>query len=1069
MHPEREVERRRQAQRLLVELLDLEPGKRAARLAEACGEDRALRSEVESLLAAAAESEGFLDTPAMLAAVEHGAHDEPSLAGRVVGGYELVEPIGRGGMGVVYRARQRSPERDVAVKVTPAAFSPAARRRFDGETRALAMLQHPGIALVLESGLDPASGAAWIAMEYVAGGASITAYAEAARLSLDERLALFAEACHAVHHGHLKGVIHRDLKPSNILVGADGRVKVIDFGIAKLLGSEERKPQATATGLPIGTLPYMSPEQCAGEAADVRSDVYSLGVVLHELAAGRPPFAVEELSLESALKTIRAQAPPPLRRVAPATPRDLETIVLAALDKDPARRYQSVAGLVDDLARLGGHRPIEARPAGWTHHAALFARRHVALVAAAAIVVLAMGVATAVSLRFAWVAERERDAAIRESYVSMVANAGDALDRREFRRLQQCLEEAPSGLRGWEWRYLARQMVVADAVFAAHRARVFSVAWSPTGDLLASGDINGSLRLWHADGRPAGEPIELRRPVFGLDFTSDGGLLAVAANEQPIRLFRVGLAGERAVLTPIERRFELIKAGVASLDIAPGDATLACAGEGGVRLWRLADGTELATFPVLGASRSVRFDPAGERLAMTNGAAIEIRRVSDGALLRRIEASASSVECVAWRPDGLEFASGDGAGRIALWDPASGEPRGELPPQARELRSLAYTPDGRQIVAAGADQQVRIYELASRAPSAALGGHYDMIHALALSPDGRRAATASSDRTARVWDLTRDEGRVTKRIGESWRPFVRGIAYSPDSTRLLVTTERGLLLVLDATTWETVAEATSTAPGITSVAFSPDGRRIAIGSASGRIELLRPDLRSEGIVLEGHRRAVTCLDFSPDGKQLASGGTDQSVRIWSLEGPQAGGCVQTFHGVAEGNNEGHAAEVSALAFARDGRSVFSAGLDAAVIRWDLATGRRRWRTSAHDDSITALALHPAGRELVSGGRDQRFVVYGAEDGRVEAVLEGHSQWATGIAFSSAGDRMFTASAATGVKVWDWPGRSELLTLRDASLGSLRSIRCRPDDREIVVGGAGAVSRWSVDELRGPQP
>jgi hypothetical protein len=338
-------------------------------------------------------------------------------------------------MGSVYEAQQDQPRRLVALKVLRGALgSRGSVRRFEEEAGILARLRHPGIAQVYEAGTyDDGGGATpYFAMELVPDACPIVAFARERRLGVRERLALFLAACDAVSHGHQRAVIHRDLKPGNILVDREGRPKVIDFGVARTIGPEPDP----VTQQVVGTLSYMSPEQCAGPGeADVRSDVYALGVVLYELLVGTRPYEVEELSLPEAARVVREG---PVTRPSAAQPElrgDLETIMLKALEKDPRRRYQSVAELSEDLQRLLSNRPILARPATMVYQARMFARRNKGLVGAIAAIAATLVVATAVSMDFGLRAgERAREAE--------AARTAQAVEAARARRISVFLEGA---------------------------------------------------------------------------------------------------------------------------------------------------------------------------------------------------------------------------------------------------------------------------------------------------------------------------------------------------------------------------------------------------------------------------------------------------------------------------------------------------------------------------------------------------------------------------------------------------------------------------------------------------
>ena len=311
--------------------------------------------------------------------------------------YRVVRELGRGGMGVVYEAEQSFParsvaQRSVALKVIASRIaSETAVRRFELEAEALARLQHPSIAQIYEAGfLDDSEGPRpFFAMEFVQG---VRLDDHAKESDRSTTLDVFRQIAEAVHHAHCRGVIHRDLKPGNILIDERGRPKVLDFGVARLTGGSRDSLLETEPLHLLGTLPYMSPEQVAHDTReiDVRSDVYSLGVILFELLSGRLPFLLEETPLPQAVLTICADRAPLLGRVDPSLRGDLETIVAKALEKERDRRYDSALALADDIRRFLHHEPIEARPASARYQLKMFARRHRGLSVAIAAVMLGL-------------------------------------------------------------------------------------------------------------------------------------------------------------------------------------------------------------------------------------------------------------------------------------------------------------------------------------------------------------------------------------------------------------------------------------------------------------------------------------------------------------------------------------------------------------------------------------------------------------------------------------------------------------------------------------------------------
>mgnify|MGYP002633698002 CR=1 FL=1 len=333
-----------------------------------------------------------------------------------VPGYRVLDTLGEGGMGTVYRAEQASPRRIVALKVIkPGVLSPEHLHRFARETEVLGRLQHIGIAHIYEAGTAEGGRAPYFAMEYIAGE-PLTTHAETRRLDTRARLALMADICDAVHHAHQRGVIHRDLKPANILVTESGQPKILDFGIARVTDADVRATMGTDLGQLVGTLPYMSPEQVGGDPLDLdtRSDVYTLGVILFELLAGRRPYPLGR-QLTEAARIITEEEPPSLGTLDRAWRGDVEAIAARSLEKEKTRRYQSAAELAADIRRYLGNEPIEARPLTTLYQLRKFTRRHTALVGGAAATVAALLIGLVATGYFMVQAQAERDRATAEA------------------------------------------------------------------------------------------------------------------------------------------------------------------------------------------------------------------------------------------------------------------------------------------------------------------------------------------------------------------------------------------------------------------------------------------------------------------------------------------------------------------------------------------------------------------------------------------------------------------------------------------------------------------------------
>ncbi|MCE9596287.1 MAG: serine/threonine-protein kinase [Planctomycetes bacterium] len=445
-------------------LVELPPADRASALAEFETRDPASAAEVRALLVADSASGGFLerDHPPTTSSAPR--------AGDRLGRFELVRPLGSGGMGLVWEAKQTQPERRVALKIlTSSAWSRAERWRFEYEAQVLAGLNHASIAQLFEAGTETQSGGeiAWFAMELVEDARDLVTAADERRLDRDARLALFAELCEAVQYGHRRGVIHRDLKPANVLVGRDGRLKLIDFGVARAVeGSSATPSLRTHTGELVGTLQYMAPEQVAGrnDEIDARCDVYALGVILFRLIAGADPFDFRGASLARVAELVATAEPRRPSALRADLAGDLEWILLRALEKDPARRYQSVADLAQDLRRFREHEPVAAHAPSLAYRVRKYLRRHRA--AAAIVAALVLGVALAIGglvsgMRKARAGEQAAQSSADESARQTVRA------EREATRNRQVLQIVEHLFDGVEDTIAGRDVKVADLLDAA--------------------------------------------------------------------------------------------------------------------------------------------------------------------------------------------------------------------------------------------------------------------------------------------------------------------------------------------------------------------------------------------------------------------------------------------------------------------------------------------------------------------------------------------------------------------------------------------------------------------------
>lgn len=451
---------------------------REALLDEACAGDADLRAEVDELLAA--DELPPVLTQVLEPEVERAMAvlDPGQLAGKQVGGYRIERLLAAGGMGAVYEAEQDEPRRRVAVKTLRVGLDgDRIRRRFRLEVEVLARLEHPGIARIYEAGTfveGSGAGAAelpWFAMEYVEGARDVVSYARDEQLTRDQRLELLLQVCDAVHHGHTRGVVHRDLKPGNLLVGRDGQVKVIDFGVARMVAEGDQPSLSrTAAGQLVGTLQYMSPEQLGGRTDEVgtASDVYALGLLMAELLTGRRVVDLSGLSLAQAASLVQDGPPPDLAAFDPSLPSDLTWIVRRAVEKEPGRRYASVAELASDVRRWQRGEPVLAGPPTARYRASRFVRRHRVAVAGGVVVLVSLVAGLAVALWGLFDAREQADRA--ENVAGFLLDAFLTVDVRRQGSDARVADVLDGALAKLEQRFPEADLGRADALAALGNA-----------------------------------------------------------------------------------------------------------------------------------------------------------------------------------------------------------------------------------------------------------------------------------------------------------------------------------------------------------------------------------------------------------------------------------------------------------------------------------------------------------------------------------------------------------------------------------------------------------------------
>jgi WD40 repeat protein len=917
---------------------------------------------------------------------------------RRFGRFLLLSELGRGGMGLVHRAWDERAGRVVALKtlLPDALRDPEVPARFAREAQALARLRHPGIVPVHESGEHERR--PYLVMDLVEGRTFDRALA--AGMDLRSRVKVVLDAARALDHAHEQGVIHRDLKPSNVMIGADGRTLVMDFGLAKVVDARTR---LSLTGAVLGTPAYLSPEQADGRGAvDARTDVWGLGATLYHALAGKPPF--EGASEMNVLLAVATKDPEPPGRTHPEIGA-LDAICLRCLEKDPARRYPTPAALAGDLERWLANEPIATT------------RSRAPLVIAAGTLALAAVVAAA-GLR-------------RPSPEPPPPPRRDAPPPAEAPPVAVPRPALPAFCLDFLRTPHTERLAVLGGYELSHASEVHGVAVTPDGRVLVScGSYgrDGTIKTWSLatgeelkclplsgteptclalspDGRRAlvGATDKLVRVVdlarckvvsqlgpcdhkiSAVAWSPDGARALVATEKDELGLWDVGLARARYLLG---FKNHLAQVGFST------DGTLAigCEEHGNAWIWELEGNGRRAVAP----GRSLTLSAAwllddGRRIAtVALDGTIALWETGASKPTSTLGQGSGHVRSTALSHDRLIVGDEDGSSRV--WSLASGQLVATLPGADGEVRACGFTPDGKRAVT-GSDGAIRVWEIDGAREVLARPGHRGAVHGVAFSPDGKTIASVGHDRTWRLWDVAADrEARVPSSGGDA----LECLAFAPDGKRLAVGGRDGSLALVSLEDGSRVPLACG-AP-VLAAAWDPTGRFVVAGTAKGAVLSFEAATGRPARPLAPHAGEARAVVFTRDGRLVSAGGQDREVRVSRFDGDDE----PRTRRIAKIAGE----EIRTIAVPPDGKQALVGLLDDKIAVLDLVSadleveGTLERPAKSH---ITSLAASPDGELAASTSDDHAIVLWNLRDRRPIDTIDLSSSADVGLSVAFAPD------------------------------------------------------------------
>ncbi len=992
---------------------------------------------------------------------------------KVFGDYEIIEPIAEGGMGIVYKAIQKSLNRIVAIKMIKSGQLATASevQRFKTEAAAAARLDHPNIVPIYEIGEQ--DGIYFYSMRYI-DGQNLSMLINKSPMNQKRAAKILSAIARAIHYAHQHGVLHRDLKPTNVLIDKNGEPLLTDFGLAKLLEQQESFTQSQAV---FGSASYMSPEQALGKTAEisVSSDVYSLGAILYEMLTGRPPFIGR--NFVETIKQVIDSEPVKPSEINPKVDPELEIICLKCLEKQPEHRYGSAGELAVELERWLNGEPILAKPATRLQKIKKWAKRKpaIATLVALLIIVATFGISGVLwqwreaiaakqiaeqkaidAAQQAIRAEKSALEAIRNLYVSDINLAQRALAENNRGRAYELLKKhIPSNnevdLRGFEWRYLWNLTRGQEKISIQHHDFVESVLFSPDGNTLLTTQRDPFVYVWEIKSKKLIAKLgELDSPVArGTMFFSNDGSMLIFQTALSIYLF------DSKNWTQIA---QLQRANL-PLFFLPDNQTVAAKSFVIGTLffetltWEPRDFPE-TQFADIGLFRAVSSD--GRIYLISKGEEqtqyLQLWDISGKPISNPFICQFENPTAMAVSPNGRYVAVAEWRGAVRLWDAATGSEVSSWTAHESTVAALNFSYDSKTLVTAGVDQTIKTWEIPVCAHLATLYGHHNEVWSVCFSKDGKWIASGGKDSTAKIWLAST---RTTENILTN---AMSPLAFSPDSSKLLALGfDRQFQL------WDTSSRIKIGNPlplysdyERTAIAVSKDLKFCLVGRRSGSTEIM--NIQENGKIVKDftpHAEPVVWLALSEDNRLLATATADE-IKLWNFDNLNLIFSKTGFTGP--------------LAISPDGKYLAGVDLNYNVKLWELQSGNERATFKGHKWTIWSITFTPDSNMLISAGMDGTAIVWNPHSGVKLATLSGHKEAITSIAVTPDARTLATGSTDDSVKFWSLLNFQELMTIDDFK-DDVGSLLFSPDGTTLAVGcftGSGSrqnVKLWQAPDLK----